>query len=313
MEWFFAFAQTVIFIIAAPLFASWIKRIKCRLQNRKPPTIWQPYLNLWRLFGKQIVLSHTASPVFRFTPYIVIAATVLAAAVIPLISINLPLYAVADVIVLIGFFALARFFLTLAGLDVGTAFGGMGSSREMMISSLAEPAMLLAVFTLAMVASSTNLSTMILQLIESNVSLRPSLLFAFLSLLLVAVAETGRIPVDNPSTHLELTMVHEAMILEYTGRHLALIEWAGMIKQMIYGVLIANIFFPWGIATELTMPAVIIAILAITGKLLILGITLAVSETVLAKMRVFRVPGFLILAVTLALVGLLSHIILENY
>jgi len=313
MEWLFAFVQTTLFIIAAPLFASWIKRIKCRLQNRRPPTIWQPYLNLWRLFGKQVILSHNASPVFRFTPYLVIAATVLAAAVIPLISLNLPLYAVADVIVLIGFFALARFFLTLAGLDVGTAFGGMGSSREMMISSLAEPAMLLGVFTLAMVASSTNLSTVISQLLQSGFVLRPSLLFVFLSLLLVAVAETGRIPVDNPATHLELTMVHEAMILEYTGRHLALIEWAGMIKQMIYGVLIANIFFPWGIATELTFSAVAIAIVAITGKLMLLGITLAVSETVLAKMRVFRVPSYLALAMTLALVGLLSHIILENY
>ncbi len=313
MEWVFAFVQTAIFIIAAPLFASWIKRMKCRLQNRLPPTIWQPYLNLWRLFGKQVILSHNASPVFRFTPYLVIAATVLAAAVIPLISINLPLDAIADVIVLIGFFALARFFLTLAGLDVGTAFGGMGSSREMMISSLAEPAMLLAVFTLAMVASSTNLSTVITQLLNAGFVLRPSLLFAFLSILLVAVAETGRIPVDNPATHLELTMVHEAMILEYTGRHLALIEWAGMIKQMIYGVLIANIFFPWGIATELTFSSVVIAIIAITVKLMILGITLAVSETVLAKMRVFQVPSYLALAVTLALVGLLSHIILENY
>jgi len=313
MEWLFAFIQTALFIIAAPLFASWIKRIKCRLQNRRPPTIWQPYLNLWRLFGKQVILSHNASPIFRFTPYLLIATVVLAAAVIPLISLNLPLYAVADVIVLIGFFALGRFFLTLAGLDVGTAFGGMGSSREMMISSLAEPAMLLAVFTLAMVASSTNLSTVISQLLDSGFTLRPSLLFTFLSLLLVAVAETGRIPVDNPATHLELTMVHEAMILEYTGRHLALIEWAGMIKQMIYGVLIVNIFFPWGIATDLSIGSITIATLAITGKLMVLGITLAVSETVLAKMRVFRIPGFLILAITLALVGLLSHIILENY
>jgi formate hydrogenlyase subunit 4 len=313
MEWLFAFIQTAIFIIAAPLFASWIKRVKCRLQNRRPPSIWQPYLNLWRLFGKQVILSHNASPVFRFTPYLVIAATVLAAAVIPLISLNLPFYAVADVIVLIGFFALARFFLTLAGLDVGTAFGGMGSSREMMISSLAEPAMLLAVFTLAMVASSTNLSTVISHMLSSGVTLRPSLLFTFLSLLLVAVAETGRIPVDNPATHLELTMVHEAMILEYTGRHLALIEWAGMIKQMIYGVLIANLFFPWGIATDLSASSIVIAILAITGKLMLLGLALAISETVLAKMRVFRVPGFLMLALVLALVGLLSHIILENY
>ena len=198
-----------------------------------------------------------------------------------------------------------------AGMDVGTSFGGMGSSREMIISALAEPAMLMAVFTLAMVASSTNLSSMISHILADGLVLRPSLLFALLGLLLVAVAETGRVPVDNPATHLELTMVHEAMILEYSGRHLALIEWAAQLKLMIYGVLIANIFFPWGIATSTHLSDMGIALAAILLKLMLLGIVLAISETVVAKMRLFRVPAFLILALTLALIGLLSHIILE--
>jgi formate hydrogenlyase subunit 4 len=187
----------------------------------------------------------------------------------------------------------------------------MGSSREMTIAALAEPAMLVAVFTLAMVASSTNLSTVIEQILQQGLVLRPSLLFALLALVLVGIAETGRIPVDNPTTHLELTMIHEAMILEYSGRHLALIEWAAQLKLLIYAVLIVNIFFPWGIATDLGAAALAVGCAAVFGKLLVLGTLLAAGETVLAKMRLFRVPAFLVLALTLALIGLLSHIILE--
>jgi formate hydrogenlyase subunit 4 len=196
-------------------------------------------------------------------------------------------------------------------MDVGTAFGGMGSSREMTVAALAEPAMLVAVFTLAMVASSTNLSTVIDQILAQGLVLRPSLLFALLGLMLVGIAETGRIPVDNPATHLELTMIHEAMILEYSGRHLALIEWAAQIKLLIYGVLIVNIFFPWGIATHNSVTALVIGAAVVFFKLMVLGALLAVGESVLAKMRLFRVPAFLVLALTLALIGLLSHIILE--
>ena len=309
--WTLALLQALLFVICAPLFSAWIRRVKCWLQNRRSPPLIQPYQDLRRLFSKQVVLAHNASIVFRFTPYIVAASMLLAAMVIPLVAVNLPTAAIADVIVLAGFFALGRFFLALAGMDIGTAFGGMGSSREMTISALAEPAMLMAVFTLAMVASSTNLSTVIGVILDEGLVLRPSLLFAFLSLVLVGIAETGRIPVDNPTTHLELTMIHEAMILEYSGRQLAMIEWAAQLKLMIYGVLIANIFFPWGIAEHIDALSLLIAFFAIALKLFLTGILLACGETLLAKMRLFQVPAFLVLALTFSVIGLLSHIILE--
>lgn len=310
-DWVLAILQALLFILCAPLFSGWIKRVKCWLQNRRPPPLQQSYRDLRRLFSKQVILSHDASIIFRFAPYIIAAATLLAALVIPLIAVNLPTAAIADVIVLVGFFALARFFLALAGMDIGTAFGGMGSSREMTISAIAEPAMLMAVFTLAMLASSTNLSTVMQHTLHQGFVLHPSLLFAFLSLVLVGIAETGRIPVDNPATHLELTMIHEAMILEYSGRHLAMIEWAAQLKLMIYGVLIANIFFPWGIADQISIASLSLAFVAITGKLLIIGVLLAIGETLLAKMRLFQAPAFLVLALTFSVIGLLSHIILE--
>ncbi|MFN2308870.1 MAG: respiratory chain complex I subunit 1 family protein [Gammaproteobacteria bacterium] len=309
--WMLALLQAALFVAGAPLLTSWVKRNKCRLQNRRAPSLLQPYRDLTKLFRKQVILSDLASPLFRVAPYIVFAATVLAAATIPLLATELPTAAIADMIVLIGFLTIGRFFLALAGMDIGTAFGGMGASREVSLSSLAEPAMLMVIFTLAMTAQSTNLSSAVQHFHEAGLVLRPSLLFALLGLLLVAVAESGRIPVDNPATHLELTMVHEAMILEYSGRHLALMEWAAQLKLMIFGVFIVNIFFPWGIATELTPLALLVGLLAVTAKLLLLGVVLAFTETALAKMRVFLVPQFLNLAFLLALLGALSHIILE--
>jgi len=311
MDWLLSLLELVVFVLLAPLFSAWVKRVKCWLQNRRSPSLLQPYRDLRRLFSKQVIMAEIASPVFRVTPYIIAGATLMAAAVVPFISVNLPTAAIADVIVLAGFFALARFFQALAGMDIGTPFGGMGSSREMTISALAEPAMLMAVFTLSMVASSTNLSIVIEHLMAQGLVLRPSLFFALLSLLLVGIAETGRIPVDNPATHLELTMIHEAMILEYSGRHLALIEWAVQLKLMIYAVLIANIFFPWGIATTDSMSAIALGAGTLLVKLVLLGGLLAAGETLFAKMRLFRVSTFLVLALTLALIGLLSHIILE--
>lgn len=310
--WLLAIIQTLLFVLAAPLMAGWVKWIKCRLQNRRGPAPWQPYRDLAKLFRKEVVLAETASPVFRVAPYIVFSVTALAGSVVPLLTVGLPTSAIADVIVLIGFFALARFFLALAGMDVGTAFGGMGSSREMTISSLAEPAMLLAVFTLAMTVASTNLSTMIAHLATAPLQLYPSFIFAALAMALVAVAETGRIPIDNPATHLELTMTHEAMILEYSSRHLALMEWAAMMKLFLYGVLLANLFIPWGVGQTFTPAAIGLGLVAITGKLFVLGIILAVAETSLAKMRLFRVPQYLSLAFILSLIGLLSHVILER-
>jgi formate hydrogenlyase subunit 4 len=282
------------------------------MQNRAAPALWQPYRDLAKLFRKDMVLAENASWLFRATPYIVFGAMSLAAAAVPLVAVDLPTGAIADVIVLVGFFALARFFTALAGMDIGTAFGGMGSSREMTIAALAEPAMLMAVFTLSMTAGSTNLSSAINYVLEAGLVLRPSFLFALLALAMVAVAETGRVPVDNPATHLELTMIHEAMILEYSGRHLALIEWAAQIKLMIYAVLVANIFWPWGIAQEFTPEALGIGVVAIATKLTALAVVLVVWETVLAKMRIFRVPPFLGFAFLLSLLGMLTHVVLET-
>jgi formate hydrogenlyase subunit 4 len=311
MNWILAVIQTVLFVALSPLLAGWLKCCKCRLQNRKSPSLFQPYKDLIKLTKKQPVVAAQASWLFTISPYIIFSATVLAATVVPLVAVDLPTSASADVIVMVGFFAFARFFLALAGLDIGTAFGGMGSSREMTISSLAEPAMLMAIFTLTMTASTTNLSVAIGHVVNDGLVLRPSFVFALFALILVAIAETGRVPVDNPATHLELTMIHEAMILEYSGRHLALIEWASQLKLMLYGVLIANIFFPWGIAESFTAPALAYGLLAITGKLALLGLLLALSETLLAKMRLFRVQEYLGFAYLLGLLGMLSHIILE--
>jgi formate hydrogenlyase subunit 4 len=312
IHWLLALAQTLLFISMAPFLLGWIKRVKCHMQNRAAPSLWQPYRDLGKLFRKHVVLAEQASWIFRATPYIVFGAIVLSAAVVPLVAVNLPTAAIADVIVLAGFFSLARFFTALAGMDIGTAFGGMGSSRDMMIGALAEPALLMAVFTLAMTASTTNLSEATTYTLTSGLVLRPSFIFAMLGLMMVAVAETGRVPVDNPATHLELTMVHEAMILEYSGRHLALIEWAGQIKLMIYMVLVANVFFPWGIATRLEANDLAVGLVAIVAKLVLLGVVLVTWETVMAKMRLFRVPQYLGFAFLLSLLGMLTHVVLET-
>ena len=311
MIWILALIEPLLFVLTAPLLAGWIKWVKCRLQNRRAPSLLQPYRELAKLFRKTPVVAHHASWLFEATPAILFASMLLAAAVSPFIAVHLPTASIADVIALVGFLALGRFFLVLAGMDIGTAFGGMGSSREATIASLAEPAMLMAVFALSMSANTTNLASAIDTILDSGLVLRPSFVFALAGMVLVAIAETGRIPVDNPTTHLELTMIHEAMILEYSGRHLALIEWAGEIRLMLYGVLIANIFFPWGIATDITLPALAYGFGAIIAKLMLLGVLLALSETMFAKMRVFRIQDFLGFAYLLSLLGMLTHIILE--
>jgi len=309
--WILAIVQTSLLLLCAPFLTGWVKWVKCKLQSRRGAPPWQPYRDLFKLFKKEVVLAESASPIFRVAPYIVFSVTALAGSVVPMFAIGLPTAAIADVIVLVGFFALGRFFLALAGMDVGTAFGGMGSSREMTISSLAEPAMLMGVFTLAMTVHSTNLASMTRYLLEQPLQLYPSFVFSAMGLLLVAVAETGRIPIDNPATHLELTMVHEAMLLEYTGRHLALMEWGAMLKLMIYSMLLGDLFFPWGIADSFAPLPLLIGFLSLFLKLFLLGLSLAIMETGLAKMRFFRVPQYLGLAFILCLLGMLSHVILE--
>jgi formate hydrogenlyase subunit 4 len=311
-DWVFVWLQTLLFVLLAPLFSGWIKWLKCLLQNRRPPSLLQPYRDLLRLVRKDVLLADNASVLFRGAPYIICGCTVLAASVVPLLVLHQPISAMADVIVLVGLFALARFFLALAGMDVGTAFGGMGSSREMTVSALAEPAMLMVVFTLSMVASSTNLSTLVEHGLQQQSVLRPSILFALIALVMVAIAENARIPIDNPATHLELTMIHEAMILEYSGRHLAMMELASQLKLTTYAVLIIDLFFPWGIAQSASAAGLGVALLAVTVKLSLLGLLLALGETAVAKMRLFKAPTFLAMRFALAMIGMLSFVILES-
>lgn len=304
--------QVAIILAASPLMVGWVRVLKCWAQGRRSAGIFQPYRDLLRLFSKEIVLAENASWIFRFTPYVVFGATLMAGAVIPIISTDLPFSATADIIAIVALFAIARFFTALAGLDIGTAFGGMGSSREMMVASLAEPAMLMSVFTVSLVSRSTSLSYMVHTLLESSIMLRPSLAFALLAFIMITIAETGRIPVDNPATHLELTMIHEAMILEYSGRHLALIEWAGMIKLFLFTSLGVALFFPWGMA-GLGDPVMLpLAFAALVVKFALAGVFVVLIETNFAKMRIFRVPEFLGTAFILATLGMLSFFMLEG-
>ncbi len=304
-------AQIAVLLIVAPLFAGWVKMVKCWFQGRTAPSILQPSRDILKLFSKDVTLAENASWIFRFTPYLVFGVSVMAGGIIPILSTDLPLSATADVIALVALFAIARFFAALAGMDIGTAFGGMGSSREMTIASLAEPAMLMAVFAVSLVSKSTSLSQMAFVVSQGHSFLRPSLVFALLAFILIALAETGRVPVDNPATHLELTMIHEAMILEYSGRHLALIEWSGMMKLFLFVVLGIASFFPRGIALNDDVVLVSAALLVLLLKLAVAGVGLVMVETGLAKMRIFRVTEFLGSAFLFATLGMLSYFMLE--
>ena len=299
-------AQMALALLLAPLMTGFVRKVKARLLRRRGPSVLQPYRDLARLMRKEVVLAENASWLFRAAPYLIFAATWVAAALIPTFATGLMFSWTADLIAIVALLASARFFLALAGMDVGTSFGGIGSSREVMIASLAEPAMLMIVFTLALTASSTQLSTIATFMASSEVGLRVSLGTALVALIIVAIAENARIPVDNPATHLELTMVHEAMVLEYSGRHLAMIEFAASLKLLLYVSLIACIFMPWGLAVAGAGPAAYaVGTVAYLAKLAASGFLLALFETATAKMRVFRVPDFLGAALMLGLLGTL--------
>lgn len=299
-------AQMAVVLALAPLLTGFVRKVKARLLRRQGPSVFQPYRDLARLLRKEVVLADNASWLFRVAPYLIFAATWVAAALIPTFARGLLFSWTADLIAIIALLGSARFVLALAGMDGGTSFGGIGSSREVMIASLAEPAMLLTVFTLALVAGSTQLSTVAAVLATPEVGLRVSLGMALIALIMVAIAENARIPVDNPATHLELTMVHEAMVLEYSGRHLAMIEFAAALKLLLYMSLIICVFAPWGIAAPGAGPvAFLIGAAVYVAKLGIGGFLLAFFETSIAKMRVFRVPDFLGVALMLSLLGTL--------
>ena len=299
-------AQMMLVLALAPLLTGFVRKVKARLMRRRGPPLWQPYRELVRLLGKEAVLAENASWLFRAVPYIVFATTWVAAALVPTFARGLLFSWSADLIAIIALLGSARFFQALAGLDVGTSFGGIGSSREVMIASLAEPAMLMVVFTLALLAGSTQLSVVAAFMASNEVGLRVSLGLALIALIMVAIAENARIPVDNPATHLELTMVHEAMVLEYSGRHLALIDLAAQLKLVLYASLIACVFVPWGLAAVGAGPEMYAyGVAAYLAKLLCIGFLLAAFEMSIAKMRVFRVPEFLGGALMLGLLATL--------
>jgi formate hydrogenlyase subunit 4 len=301
-------------LLLAPLLTGFVRKVKARLLRRQGPPLIQPYLDLIRLMRKEVVLAESASWLFRVIPYLIFAATWVAASLVPTFRTGLLFSWSADLIAIIALLGSARFFLALAGLDVGTSFGGIGSSREVMIASLAEPAMIMIVFTLALIAGSTQLSTVAAFMATSEVGLRVSLGLALLALFMVAIAENARIPVDNPATHLELTMVHEAMVLEYSGRHLAMIEFSASLKLLLYLSLIICVFAPWGMAGPGANPgALALGMLAYVGKLAAGGFLLALFETSIAKMRVFRVPEFLGAALMLGLLATLLRFVSGSF
>lgn len=305
-----ALVQITLVLGLAPLLTGVVRTAKARLQRRRGPNPLQPYRDLLRLMRKEVVIAPNASWLFSSAPYAVFATTLVAAFLIPTFTADTGLGPVADLIVIVGLLASARFMLALAGLDIGTSFGGLGASREMMIAAVAEPALLMLIFSLALVAGSTRLADIALAVQSPELGLHISLLLAFVGFVMLAIAENGRIPVDNPATHLELTMVHEAMVLEYSGRHLALIEYASAVKLLLFISLISAVFVPWGIVPAgADIPHAALAILFYTVKLLLGGSLLGLFEVTTAKMRVFRVPQYIGTALMLGLLAALLQLV----
>ena len=313
MTWLGVFSQLLEIVAAlllAPLLSGWINQWRAWLQNRSAPGLLQPYRMLHKLFNKESVIAEHASPLFRGAPYIVFGCMALASAIIPTLSTDLPLSPAADAIALVGLFALARVFISLAAMDVGTSFGTLGARREMLIGFLAEPALLMVLFSASLISKSTSLTTIVETLAHRDLGIHPSLALAGVAFTMVSLAENARVPVDNPATHLELTMIHEALILEYSGRHLALLEWAASLKLFAYSCIGLALFFPWGVAEAEAPLALLLAMPVLILKLAIGGALLALLETLSAKMRIFRVPEYLATAFLLAVIGMLVHILL---
>ena len=304
--------EIVIAVALAPLLSGWVNQWRAWLQNRSAPSLLQPYRLLHKLFNKDSVLAHNASPLFRTAPYVVFGCMLLACAIIPTLSTDLPLAPAADAIALVGLFALARVFISLAAMDIGTAFGSMGARREMLIGFLAEPALLMVLFSASLISQSTSLTTIVETLAHREFTIYPGFALAGVAFTMVSLAENARVPVDNPATHLELTMIHEALILEYSGRHLALLEWAASLKLFAYSCVGLALFFPWGVAEAQAPAAMLLALPVLVAKLALGGFLLALLETLNAKMRIFRVPEYLGTAFLLSVIGLLVHLLLAH-
>jgi formate hydrogenlyase subunit 4 len=300
----------VLALLGAPLLAGWVNQCRAWLQNRTAPPLLQPFRMLHKLFWKESVIAHDATPIYRVSPYIVFGCMLLASMIVPTLSTNLPLAPAADAIALVGLFGLARLFISLAAMDIGTSFGTMGARREMLIGFLAEPAFLMVLFTASLISNSTSLATIVSSLAHRELTILPSLAFAGVAFTMVSLAENARVPVDNPATHLELTMIHEALVLEYSGRHLALLEWAATLKLFAYSCAGLALFFPWGVAEANDHVALLLALPVLAAKLAVGGFLLALIETLSAKMRIFRVPEFLATAFLMGVLALLVHLLL---
>lgn len=300
-------AQLALFLIISPLVTGVIRTMKARFQTRCGPSIWQPYFDLHKLMQKSMIIPDTASWLFSATPYVVFLTAAIVSLMIPMVATEAPLSLFGGVLAVVYLLALGRFFLALGGLDTGTSFGGLGSSREMTISAIAEPAMMVAIFTVAIAANSTNLSEVAKSAVgQSWRFLAPSQMLAFGALFIVLIAETGRIPVDNPATHLELTMIHEAMILEYSGPYLALIEWGASLKQLVLMTLLVNTFVPFGLSSGWSVSGIAAGLGFYLLKLLVICCLIVLVETTNAKMRLFRVPELLAVAFILGALALIS-------
>ena len=298
-------------VLGAPLLTGWVNQCRAWLQNKSAPPLLLPYRTLHKLFHKESIVAEHASPLFRATPYLVFGAMVLACGIVPSLSTDLLLAPAADAIALVGLFALARVFMSLAAMDIGTAFGTLGARREMLVGFLAEPALLMVLFTASSITQSTSLASIVQTIAHQEFAILPSLAVAGVAFTMVSLAENARVPVDNPATHLELTMIHEAMILEYSGRHLALIEWAASLKLFAYSCIGVALFVPWGIAAVDDPIGILLAAPSLVIKLIIGGAALALIETLSAKMRIFRVPEFLASAFLLAVIGILVRFLLK--
>jgi formate hydrogenlyase subunit 4 len=305
--------QLAIALLLAPLLVGWVNQCRAWLANKSAPSLFLPYRTIRKLFHKNAVVAENASPIFRLTPYIVFAAMALAAAIVPSLATDLPFARAADTIALVGLFALARVFIALAAMDIGTAFGTMGARREMFVGFLAEPALLMVLFTASLLSGSTSLPTIVETLAHRELAIYPSLAFAGVAFTMVSLAENARIPIDNPATHLELTMIHEAMTLEYSARHLALIEWASALKLFNYSCIGLALFLPFGIVQGSTdWLAILGATPVLIAKLAVGGFGLALIETLSAKMRIFRAPEFLGTAFLLAVLAMLVNLLLGS-
>jgi formate hydrogenlyase subunit 4 len=306
--------QIIIILALSPLLSGIIKKTNSFFQIRKGPSIFQPYYDIAKFLQKDSVISQNVSWIFHAAPIISFAAVMTAGLLIPIYITSLPLGFAGDLIAVVYLFALARFFTALASLDAGSSFGGMGGSREMFVAAMVEPALMLSIFAVALNVGSTNLSYISQTVSGMGIdALSPYQILAFVALFIIAIAETGRIPVDNPSTHLELTMIHEAMILEYSGKQLAIVELGAMVKQLLVFSLIANIFFPWGIALAgASISMIIVALVVYVIKIVIIGISMAVVETSTAKWRLFRLPDLLSISLMFSFLALVSFIIVKG-